>query len=683
MISPEKDGGNSRSNNTTGIRERIRGVYENPSEFTEHFHNIIMGTKKSIEDPSLFHKIALIPVLAWIGLGADGLSSSSYGPAEAFSVVGSHTYVLLLLVVATGCTVFVISYTYSRIIENFPGGGGGYIVATHTLGQEAGVISGSALIVDYMLTITVSIAACAAALFSFIPVSFDPFRIYFAAILIIILILMNMRGVKESVTFLAPIFLLFVITHAVLLFSGIFSRSGTIAPVAASLGSQLSTDLAAIGLFGICAIFFKAYSYGAGTYTGLEAVANGLPIMKEPRVRTGKRTMLYMAVSLSSVAGGLLICYLLWDIRFVPGMTLNAVLANSVFASWPYGGLLALVTIFSEAALLMVGAQAGFIDGPRVMATMATDSWLPRRFASLSERFTIHDGILLMGGAALLLLFVTGGSVTALVTLYAINVFVTFTLSNTGMTKFFFEKRSGNSFWKRRVLIHGTGALLSATILVIIVYEKIFEGAYLTLIITGAVIGLCYMIHGHYRKVKRGFESFNNLEYLTPSTGRANEDPVDRKKKTAVQLVADYNGFGIHTFYSIIQNFPGVYENIVFLSVAVIDSGSFKGVAEIDALKDSVKKSLRQYEDLARSFGYASETYLAVGTDVVQSATDLCQQVARSYPDATFFTGQIVFQHEHPFHKILHNETAFAIQRRLHYSGLMTIILPVKVRAHP
>ncbi|OPY36862.1 MAG: hypothetical protein A4E35_01699 [Methanoregula sp. PtaU1.Bin051] len=673
--------GSDRKNHAGRIWDQIIGIYENPSEFFSRFHDLLIGTKRSIEDPSLFHKIALIPLLAWIGLGADGLSSSSYGPAEAFSVVGSsHAYILLILAVVTACTVFVISYTYSRIIENFPGGGGGYIVATHTLGRDAGVISGSALIVDYMLTITVSIAACSAALFSFIPVGFDPLRIYFATALIVMLIILNMRGVKESVTFLAPVFLVFIITHALLLGFGILSHAGNIAPVTMKLNSQLSTDLATVGLFGICAIFFKAYSYGAGTYTGLEAVANGLPIMKEPKVKTGKRTMAYMAVSLAFVAAGLLICYLLWDVHFTEGMTLNAVLAGSVFASWPFGNVIALVTIFSEAALLVVAAQAGFIDGPRVMATMATDSWLPRRFASLSERFTIHDGILLMGGAAILLLFLTRGSITALVTLYAINVFVTFTLSNTGMTKFFYENRKNGEPWKRRVLIHCTGALLSATILVIIVYEKIFEGAWLTIFITGAVIGLCYMIRGHYAKVKRGFESFKNLEDLTPSTGYANTDLVDKKKKTAVQLVTEYNGFGIHTFYSIVRNFPGVYENIVFVSVAVIDSGSFKGVAEIDALKASVRKSLRQYEDLARSFGFPTETYMAVGTDVVQSATDLCRQIGLEYPDATFFAGQIVFEHEHPFHKILHNETAFAIQRRLHYSGLTTIILPVKVR---
>ena len=140
----------------------------------------LIGKPRDIKDPSLFHKIALIPVLAWIGLGADGLSSASYGPEEAFKVLGQHTYLALALAVATALTVFIISYAYSRIIEYFPSGGGGYIVATHTLGEKAGVVSGSALLVDYMLTITVSIVACGDAIFSFFPASAsavqDPLR---------------------------------------------------------------------------------------------------------------------------------------------------------------------------------------------------------------------------------------------------------------------------------------------------------------------------------------------------------------------------------------------------------------------------------------------------------------------------------------------------------------------------
>ena len=132
----------------------------------------LFGKPRDLEDRSIFHKLALIPILAWIGLGADGLSSSSYGPEEAFRNLGSHTYLAILLAPAMALTVFIISYAYSRIIEHFPHGGGGYIVATHMLGKKAGVISGCALLVDYMLTITVSIVSCTDALFSFLPVHY-------------------------------------------------------------------------------------------------------------------------------------------------------------------------------------------------------------------------------------------------------------------------------------------------------------------------------------------------------------------------------------------------------------------------------------------------------------------------------------------------------------------------------
>ncbi len=134
----------------------------------EKVRRTIFGRPRNIKDPHLFHKLALIPLLAWIGLGADGLSSSSYGPEEAFKTLGSHTYLALFPALATAMTVLIISKAYARIIEYFPGGGGGYIVATHTLGEKAGVVSGSALLVDYILTITVSIVSCGDAIFSFL-----------------------------------------------------------------------------------------------------------------------------------------------------------------------------------------------------------------------------------------------------------------------------------------------------------------------------------------------------------------------------------------------------------------------------------------------------------------------------------------------------------------------------------
>ncbi len=149
------------------------------TKLVNKFRRTVIGGPKDVDDPTIFHKISLVALLAWIGLGADGLSSSSYGPEEAFRALGSHTYLAIFLALATALTVFIISYAYSRIIEHFPHGGGGYIVATHTLGEKAGVVSGAALLVDYILTITVSIVSCGAALFQFsaVTVSYlqDPF----------------------------------------------------------------------------------------------------------------------------------------------------------------------------------------------------------------------------------------------------------------------------------------------------------------------------------------------------------------------------------------------------------------------------------------------------------------------------------------------------------------------------
>jgi amino acid transporter len=638
----------------------------------------IIGAKKNIEDPSIFHKLALVPLLAWIGLGADGVSSSSYGPPEAFIALGEHTYLAIFLALGTAFTVFIISYAYSRIIEHFPSGGGGYIVATHTISDRAGVVSGSALLVDYMLTITVSIAACGEAVFSFLPYSYQLYKLPFACLLILILTVLNLRGVKESVTILAPIFLIFIAAHALLLGYGILAHAPQIAPVADGIQAGFSRDLGTIGIIGVLAIFLRAYSLGGGTYTGIEAVANGMQIMHEPRVKTGKRTMAYMAISLAALSGGLFACYLLWNVRPVPGQTLNAVLATSVFGSWPLGGMLALVTVFSEAALLCVAAQTGFIDGPRVMANMAIDSWLPRSFALLSERLTMTNGILLMGGSALFIMFFTRGSVVVLITMYAINVFLTFSISEFGMSRFFYKNRATEKDWKRHIPIHLTGLVLCSTILLVTLFEKIGEGGWLTLFLTSALVGLCFLIHRHYQMVTKGLRKLDTLLMVEPVTGNKNTEPVNSHKMTAVQLVTGYHGFGINTFYSIIRNFPNVYENFIFVSIAVVDSGTFKGAAELDALSKSTRKSLEKYVDLARELGFAADYRMDIGTDVVDMAVPVCQDIAREFQNSTFFTGQIVFRHENPFQKILHNETAFAIQRRLQYSGIMTVIMPVR-----
>ncbi len=364
---------------------------------------------RDLRDRRLFHRLSLIPFLAWVGLGADGLSSSAYGPEEAFKALGQHTYLAVALAALMAITVLLISAAYRRIIEEFPSGGGGYVVASNLLGPSTGVVSGSALLVDYVLTITISIAAAGDALFSFLPLEWHGWKQPVELGLILGLTTLNIRGVRESVIALLPVFLLFLVTHAVLIGGGILGHLPELPATARAVREGFADGAATLGIGGLLLLFLRAYSLGGGTYTGIEAVSNGLPIMREPKVETGKRTMVYMGTSLAFTASGLLLCYLLWQVAPVPGKTMNAVLTESLAGGLPFGETFVVVTLFSEAALLVVAAQAGFIDGPRVLANMAVDSWVPHRFAALSERLTTQNGILLMGAAALAALVYTSG----------------------------------------------------------------------------------------------------------------------------------------------------------------------------------------------------------------------------------------------------------------------------------
>ena len=653
---------------------------QSEENFISKILHAIIGAPKQVKDPNIFHKMSLIPVLAWIGLGADGLSSSSYGPEEAYRALGTHTYLAVLLGLATALTVFIISYAYSRIIEHFPHGGGGYIVATHMLGEKAGVISGSALLVDYVLTITLSIAASVDALFSYLPLSFHHHKVAVACFLCVVLIILNIRGVKESIVVMAPIFVVFVVTHLLMLLDGIFTHTDLFVPLVDRFQAGIQQDISTIGFIGMLMLFLRAYSLGGGTYTGIEAVSNGMQIMREPRVQTGKRTMVYMAGSLAFTAGLLFLCYALLDVKPVEGKTLNAVIADNLFADWGMGKAIAFITIFSEGALLLVAAQTGFVDGPRVMANMAVDSWFPHRFAALSERLTMRNGIVLMGASAVVLLIYTHGSVSALVIMYSINVFVTFSFSQLGMSRFYIRRRKEDPKWMQHLSVHLVGLVLCATILVITTVEKFTEGGWMTILITSIVIGICYLIRNHYQTVRSGIAELDKTLLSFPASGPPNSAPLNKKDLTAIQMVSGYSGFGVHTLLSILTTFPKIYKNIVFVSVAVIDSGSFKGAEEVAVLEQSVMSGLEKYVALARKLGFAADYRMEVGTDVVESAMNLCKTIAAEYPRSTVFTGQITFRMEKFYHKMLHNETAFAIQRRLQWDGITTVILPIRMR---
>ena len=650
---------------------------------TQRLKELLLGKPKELRDPSLFHRLALVAFLAWVGLGADGLSSSAYGPEEAFRALGEHRWLALLLAAATAVTVFVISWGESRIIEAFPSGGGGYVVAFKILGPLAGAVAGSALIIDMVLTIAISIASGMDALFSYLPPEWHAAKITLATVVILTLVLVNLRGVRESVTVLAPIFLLFLACHALVLIVAVVSNIGNVPEVARESVEQARTGMTTIGIGGLVLVFLRAYSMGGGTYTGIEAVANGMNIMRQPVVETAKRTLLYMSISLAVVAGGILITYLLMDVAPVEGRTMNAVLVDRVtgaftVAGLPVGHWFAVLTLASEAALLFVAAQAGFIAGPRVMASMAVDSWLPHRFAALSDRLTMQNGIQIMGVLAILIVWYTQGSVRALVVLYSINVFLTFTLANGAMLVRALRSRARNPAWKRAAAPHFFAGGLCAAILVVVTFEKFAEGGWLTVVITGLLLVLCIVIRRHYAQVRFRLRRLEVALADLPASEKE-APPVDPNAPTAVLFVAAFGGLGVHSLLSIFRFFPGYFHNVVFVSIGVIDSGNFKGREEMDALQRSTERTVARYVELAQRLGVAAEGRVAVGTDPVDEAERISEELAAKHPRHMFFGGKLVFKRERWYERLLHNETAFAIQRRLQWKGHPMTVLPVRV----
>ena len=644
----------------------------------------LLGTPRSILDPSIYHRISLVAVLAWVGLGADGLSSSAYGPDEAFRALGEHTYLAVALALATAFTIFVIALTYSRIIEHFPYGGGGYLVASRLLSPQFGVLSGCALLVDYVLTISVSIASGADQVFSVLPHEFGPYKLMVAAGVIALLVLLNLRGVKESVAVLTPIFALFLLTHAILIFGGIGSHLFVVPEVAHEVHTGFRSGLATLGFAGLFSLFMKAYAMGGGTYTGIEAVSNGLQIMREPKVETAKRTMLYMAVSLAVTAGGIMVCYLLFHVSPVQGKTMNAVLlenfaGNRRLWGFPVGHLFVILTLAAEAGLLFVAAQAGFIDGPRVMANMASDSWLPHSFSQLSDRLTMKNGVFLMGAASLAILFYTRGDITALVTMYSINVFLTFSLSQLSMCRYWIRRRDKLPKWKSSLALHVVGLTLCLSILGVVIYEKFSHGGWITLAITLSLVGLCFWIRQHYQAVRKSLQQLEVSIAEAADQAPAAPPALRKHAPTAVLMVSQYGGLGIHGMLAIQQLFPNHFKNFVFISVGVIDAVSMKGAEEVEHVRERTEGHLKKYVDLARRLGLAADYRMSVGVEVLSEAEKLCREVAKEFPRAMFFANKLIFEEEKWYQRLLHNETAYQLQRRLQFAGLHSMVLPVRM----
>ncbi|APA66728.1 MULTISPECIES: APC family permease [unclassified Janthinobacterium] len=648
---------------------------------------IILGKPLDPMKVETRHSMALVAFLAWVGLGADGLSSSAYGPEETFRALGEHAHLGLYLALATAVTVFIIALAYNQVIELFPTGGGGYRVATKLVGPYMGLISGCALILDYVLTIAISIASGVDALASFLPLGFQPYKLWAEMFFIGLLIIMNLRGLKEAIQILLPIFIGFVITHLVLIVYGVIAHASHLPELLPVTMAETKALAGSIGWAGVAGMLLLAYSQGGGTYTGLEAVSNNVNLLAEPRVRTGKITMLYMALSLAFTAGGIILLYLLWNATPTPGETLNASTFKTIIASMGLGGemlnqaLLVIVLAF-EAGLLFVAANTGFLGGPSVLSNMAADSWVPHKFRYLSTRLVTQNGIVVMGVAALAILFWTGGSVTLLVVLYSISVFLTFAISLFGLCLYWLRNRVPGTHWLRRLLLSLVGFIICAGILVILLYERFMQGGWATVLIIAAIAALCIAIRRHYRRTKQAILQVDEVFAHQPFG--ANTDPIvplepEPEAQTAVFIVGTSRGGGLHALLWVQRMFPGHFKNFLFVNARTVDSHAYGGEGAMAQMRQEAADTLEFFVDFCHSHGMASSSYLGFGTDAVDEITKLCEAINEEFPNSIFFTSKLIFTTDNWTTRVLHNQASLAVQRRLHLEGLQMVILPMKV----
>jgi amino acid transporter len=688
-----------------------------PSSWIRRAKEFFIGAARSPRDRSIYPKISLVAFFAWVGLGADGLSSSCYGPAASWEALQGHSHLAIFVALATAVTIFVISRSYSQLVEVFPGGGGGYLVASKLLTPHLGLLAGCALMVDYVLTISLSIAAGADAMFSSLPAAWQPYKLWVSIAAVLLLTLLNLRGARESVGPLVPIFVIFVVTHIVLIAVAIGGHAGRAGTVVLETANDAHAAYSQLGMLGMLGAIGFAYSMGAGTYTGIEAVSNGMPTLREPRVATAKRAMTYIWISLAVTVVGLIIGYLLCDVHVSSTKTMNAVLLDAVTVNWPgfWGQGFIWITLASEAAILFIAAQTGFLGGPRVLANLALDRWFPVKFSTLSDRLVTHYGVMMMSLAALVTLIgaylatiylaphvtpeTTGlppsekpalTPVDYLLVLYSINVFITFVLSQAGMVRHWWQVRRTTVDWRHRITVNGVGMVLCAVILVWVTIEKFSVGGWVTLVVTGCLFLAALWIRHRYTQSSRMAASLDKLaesivassrELATKSGPEPAQAPAfDPNSKTAVLLVSGFTGLGLHSLLNIIRYFGPTFRNFVFVGVGVIDAGNFKGIDEVNRLQKHTETEVARYVKLMHQQGYFAVGFTTVGTDVVDQITEVSDRVLKEYPSAVFFAGQLLFPQDSFLSRMMHNNIAFAAQRHLYLQGVPFVVLPFQVK---
>jgi amino acid transporter len=442
---------------------------------------------------------------------SDALSSTAYATQEIMvilAVAGTMAFGYVFPIsIAIVVLMAIVTISYEQTIHAYPGGGGAYIVARDNLGELPAQVAGAALLTDYILTVAVSISAGVAQIVSAYP-QFFPYRVWIAVAAVFMIMLINLRGVKESgIAFSIPTYF-FVAMMFVTVGTGIVHYlTGTLGVVVDPPHLEIEPILTVITPF----LLLHAFSSGTAALTGIEAISNGITAFKEPRSRNAGITLIWMAGILASLF--LSISFLATHTGVVPSETETVIsqLGRTIFGG---RGIPYLMVITATTVILIMAANTAFADFPRLSALASKDGYLPRQLTFRGSRLVYSNGIITLAVIASILIIIFRASVSLLIPLYAIGVFLSFTLSQTGMARRWWkigQLKEGQEIiepgsvlrydkgWRTKMLINGFGALCTAIVMLIFAVTKFREGAWIVLIIIPALVKMFFTIHSHYK----------------------------------------------------------------------------------------------------------------------------------------------------------------------------------------
>jgi uncharacterized membrane protein len=432
------------------------------------------------------------------------------------------------------------------------------------------------------------------------------------------------------------------------------------------------------------ALLVRAYGLGGSTYSGVEAISNNVQLLAEPRIRTGRVTMSYVAFTLAFTAGGLVLLYSLWDVQPQPGSTLNAAVFEQVLSQLPLGpqgrGALLTLTLGLEAAILFVAANSMLIFAPSLLANMAADSWLPHQFRNLSLRLVRQNGVVFVGVFALAVLYATRGDLTTLVAFYSINVFLSLALAKAGLLRYWWERRSNQRRWWVHLLVAALALAMALIILGVTLAERLSEGSWATICLTLVVLLACLRIRAHYTWVSERRRELDS-QFALPQEELAAAVPVDRFEDapTIVLLTTDHWGPAIHTLLWIQRLFPKHFRNVVFLSVIEFDARAMGAREALSGREQRLHRALSQLEAFCAKFGLSASHLVGYGTDPVLELERLVKDTMSRTPDCVCFANKLILPPGRRLAEWLHNQTALGLQRRLHAEGMPLMILPIRL----